>query len=122
MPTQLQLNTLDAHVTMTDGVAHIQADVGVYDTNKEVMQLTGNIRITSDHGADIRMRSAHIEFNGGNVSSTEPVAVTMPSGSVTSDAMHMTGNGADVTFEGHVHSIVSPSASLAAQSVREVKR
>lgn len=110
-PSLLQLNKLDAHVTMSDGVAHIEADVGMYDTSKELMDLTGNIHITSSNGADIRMRSAHIEFNGGNVSSKEPVSVRMTTGNVTADAMHMTGNGADITFDGHVHSVMNPPTS-----------
>lgn len=110
-PAILQLNALDAHVAMTDSVAHIVSDVGVYDTAKETMSLKGNIRITSDSGADIRMRSAFIEFNGGNVVSQEPVAVSMPSGTVASDSMRMTGNGADVTFLGHVRSVMQPGSA-----------
>ena len=117
-PGVLQLNVLDAHVAMTDGKAHVTADVGIYDTTKEIMDLKGNIHITSESGADIHMKSAHIEFNGGNVASQEPVSVSMPSGTVASDSMHMVANGADVTFVGHVHSVVQavvPSGSRPTQ-------
>lgn len=120
-PGVLQLNTLDAHVAMTDGQAHVTADVGVYDTTKEVMDLKGEIHITSESGADIRMNSAHIEFNGGNVSSQEPVSVSMPSGTVTSDSMHMVGNGADVTFLGHVHSVMQPNGASGLGKVSEAQ-
>lgn len=109
-PNLLELKALDAHVTMTDGVAHVRADVGIYDTTKETMDLKGGIRITSDSGADIRMQTAHIEFNGGNVASKDPVEVAMTSGTVASDSMHMTGNGADITFEGHVRSVMYPAS------------
>lgn len=117
-PSVLQLNTLDAHVAMTDGVAHVTADVGVYDTTKEIMDLKGDIHITSQTGADIRMKSAHVEFTGGNVSSQEAVTVSMPTGTVTSDAMHMVGNGADVTFVGHVHSVMQSAGSGPSHATR----
>ena len=111
----LQLNKLDAHVTMTDGVAHVRADLGVYDTSTETMDLSGDIRVTSAGGYDIRMRSAHIEFKGGNVASTEPVQVALKTGTVSADSMHMTGNGADVSFEGHVRSVILPASAAAPQ-------
>ena len=112
----LQLNALDAHVTMTDGIAHIRADLGVYDTSNETMDLSGNIRITSAAGYDIRMQSAHIEFKGNNVATTEPVQVAMKTGTVSADAMHMGGNGTDVTFEGHVHSVMLPATAQPADA------
>lgn len=112
-PNVLELNSLDAHVGMSDGTAHIKALVGLYDTSREIMDLKGDIRITSDSGTDISMRSAHVEFNGGNVSSSEPVNVAMNAGTVSSDAMRMTGNGADVTFIGHVHSLILPATAPA---------
>ena len=107
-PTVLQLNKLDAHVGMQDGTAHILADVGIYDTSKETMDLSGDIHITNSSGANIRMQTAHIEFKGGNVTSKDPVNVALTSGTVTADSMHMIGNGSDVTFEGHVHSVMTP--------------
>lgn len=104
-PNILELNQLDAHVTMADkSLVHIKARFGLYDTSQETMDLKNDIRITSDAGTDITMRTAHVEFKGGNVASNDPVQVYMKTGTVSSDSMHMTGNGTAIIFEGHVHS------------------
>ena len=111
-PNLLELNKLDAHVTMSDrGVAHVVADTGLYDTSKEIMDLKGNIRITSDSGYDITMHSAHIEFQGSNVISHEPVTVVMKTGTVASDSMQMSDNGAHIVFDGNVKSVMLPAGA-----------
>lgn len=110
-PNVLELNELDAHVTMADkSVVHIKAHFGLYDTSRETMDLTSDIRITSDAGTDVTMRTAHVELKGSSVSSNDPVQVSMKTGTVKSDAMHMTGNGTEITFEGHVHSMMFPDS------------
>ena len=115
VPNVLELNELDAHVTMSDkGVAHVTADLGTYDSSRENMDLRGNIHITSDSGYDIHMKTAHVEFSGGVVASNDPVMVVMKTGTVAADAMHMSGNGTDVTFEGHVHSVMLPGGATTA--------
>ncbi len=56
-PSVLQLNTLDAHVGDDRRASRTSRPTsGVYDTTKELMDLKGNIHITSETGADIRMR------------------------------------------------------------------
>ena len=112
VPNVLELNRLDAHVTMSDkGVAHVTADVGIYDSSKETMELNGNIHIVSDSGYDVRMKKAHVEFKGGAVTSDAPVTVQMSTGTVAADAMHMADNGAEISFEGNVHSVMLPPAA-----------
>ncbi len=44
------------------------------------------------------MSVAHIEFKAGDVVSQAPVNVSMKRGTVASDTMRMTGNGAEVSF------------------------
>jgi lipopolysaccharide export system protein LptC len=106
-PNVLELNTLDAHVTMPDKtVAHIVADHGFYDASKDLMDLEGNIRLVGASGYDVRMSKAHIAFKTSDVSTTEPVSVVMQTGSVTADSMKLVDNGKQVTFEGHVHSVM----------------
>jgi lipopolysaccharide export system protein LptC len=112
VPNVLELNALDAHVTMADkSVAHVTADQGIYDSSQELMDLKGNIRITSDAGFDVRMSVAHIEFKAGDVASDAPVNVSMKTGTVAADTMRMTGNGSEVSFTGHVHSLMLPASA-----------
>lgn len=114
-PSILELNQLDAHVTLSDkSVAHVTADTGIYDSSNERMDLKSNIHITSDSGYDIRLITAHIEFKGGDVASNDPVSVVMKTGTVSSDRMHMINNGAQITFEGHVRSLMQPATDTGA--------
>ena len=114
-PNVLELTDLDAHVTMPDkAVAHITADKGLYDSSRDTMDLNGNIHLVGGSGYDVRMSVAHIEFKGGNVRSSAPVSVVMQTGSVQSDTMTMVDNGQEITFDGHVHSVMLPANEAAA--------
>ncbi|MDX7951412.1 LPS export ABC transporter periplasmic protein LptC [Lichenihabitans sp. Uapishka_5] len=114
-PNVLELNQLDAHVTMPDKtVAHIVAEKGLYDASKDLMDLEGNIHLSGASGYDVRMSRAHVQFKGGDVSTPEPVTVLMSSGSVSADAMTMVDNGKQITFVGHVHSVMQPPSQTAA--------
>lgn len=114
VPNVLELNELDAHVMMSDrAVAHVTADLGIYDSSRETMELNGNIHITSESGYDVRMVKAHVEFKQGSVVSAAPVTVVMKTGTVAADSMNMTGNGSEISFEGNVHSLMQPGAANA---------
>ncbi len=111
-PSVLELHDIDAHVTMADqSVVRIVSDSGLYDSSKETMQLKSAIHLTSDKGLDAHMQSASIAFKTGLVDTRDPLTVVMSTGTVTADSMHMVDNGARMTFEGHVHTTVTPAAT-----------
>ena len=120
-PNVLELIELDAHVTMPDKtVAHITANAGSYDSSRDTMDLKGDIHLLGGSGYDVRMSVARIDFKAGNVRSEAPVSVVMQTGSVQSDTMALADNGKQITFDGHVHSVMLP-ASDAAKAVSEMK-
>ena len=113
-PNMLELHDIDSHVTMADkSIVHIVSNSGLYDSSNETMQLHDAIHLTSDNGLDARMKSAFIEFKTGLVDTREPLTVVMNTGTVSADKMHMTDNGKLVTFEGHVHTVVTPASTAA---------
>lgn len=121
-PNELELNQLDAHVTMPDKtVAHIVADKGLYDASKDIMDLEGNVHLSGASGYDVRMSRAHVQFKAGAVSTPEPVTVVMSSGSVSADQMDMTDNGKQITFVGHVHSVMQPASQATAATTPPIK-
>ena len=120
-PNILELHEIDAHVTMADkSVAHVVSSLGIYDSSKETMTLSHDVHLTSDSGYDVRMTSAFVEFKTGNVDTREPLTVVMNTQTVTADTMHMVSNGKQVSFEGHVHSVMMP-ASTAASTAASLK-
>lgn len=114
-PNILELHDVDAHVTMADkSVVHVVSSLGVYDSSKETMEFKHDVHLTSDSGSDVTMTSAFVEFKTGGVDTREPVTVVMTTQTVTADSMHMISNGKEVTFAGHVHSVMMPPAAAAA--------
>ncbi len=120
-PNILELHEIDAHVTMSDGsLAHVVSSFGIYDSSKETMQLKQDVHLTTDAGSDVRMSSAFVEFKTGSVDTRDAVTVVMSTGTVIADSMHMVDNGKQVTFEGHVRSLLLP-APAAATTVGSLK-
>ena len=89
-------------------VIHIVSSLGTYDSSKETMSFAQDVRLTSDNGLDVTMKSGFVEFKTGLVDTREPLTVIMPTGTVSADTMHMLDSGKQVSFEGHVHSVVLP--------------
>ena len=113
-PNVLALEKIDAHVTMADkSVVHIVSDAGLYDSSKETMQMTSPVHLTSDNGLDAHLQNAYVEFKTGSVDTPDPVTIVMSTGTIAADRMHMIDNGRLATFEGHVHTVMTPAATAA---------
>ena len=103
--------------------AHLEAAAGVFDTQKEQLELHGNIFVRTDNGQEARLKSAHIDFKAGTVVSREPVTVAFPGGSIRADALNVSDGGKVIVFEGRVRSEFrspeggqAPAAGKAAQA------
>lgn len=114
-PTIFELHDLKARLTMGDkSVTSVTSDLGTYNSTEEVMVLTTAVHIVSDSGLDMRTQDARVEFKTSAVATDNPVVVTMRGNSVEADRMHVLDGGRQVTFEGHVHSLVLPGEQVAA--------
>ncbi len=123
VPNLFELHDMDAHLTMLDKTTtHVTAASGNYDSKRETLALTSQVRISSDSGLDMRTEDAHVEFKSETLATDKPVSVAMRGNTIEADAMRMTGGGKQVTFEGHVRTVllpgsdatvVSPAATLA---------
>ncbi|WP_298951326.1 LPS export ABC transporter periplasmic protein LptC [uncultured Methylobacterium sp.] len=87
------------------GLAHIEAAAGVFDTQKEALELNRSIRLWTDKGQEARLTSAHVDFKSGSMTSAEPVTVTMPTGSIRSDTIAVAENGKTISFVGNVKAV-----------------
>ncbi len=105
-PNQVELHGLRARISMeNNGFVRLEATSGLYDTQKEQMELRQSVRILTDSGHDARLKSAFVDFKGGTVTSREPVTVTFKGGSIESQRLDVTDNGKKLTFEGRVRAI-----------------
>ena len=98
---------------LRENSTHLSADAGVYDTVRERMKLTKNVRIGNAR-FDVRLRSADIDFKTGVYQSDEPVVVHVGDGTtITGDRAVARNNGQELTFEGHVRTKIIPKADAA---------
>jgi lipopolysaccharide export system protein LptC len=102
-PGQVGLTTLAARVEMRDqGWAHFAADRGHFDTEAQVLDLTGHVHVKTDKGDSGRLASARIELKGDRVSSDQPVEIMLGTTRISADSMDLTQGGGHVVFAGHV--------------------
>jgi lipopolysaccharide export system protein LptC len=110
-PTVVELKDLRARIVTDEagGAARLEAAAGVFDTQKEQLELRENVRITSDAGHDATLRSAAIDFKAGTVVSREPVSVRLTNGLVEADGMEITDGGKVMVFTGRVRTTFAGS-------------
>jgi lipopolysaccharide export system protein LptC len=109
-PNVIELNTMNARLQMEqDQWVRLTAKAGVFDSQKEQMQLRGDIALRTDTGYDVKLKSADIDFKAATVFSQEPVTVTSGGTRIDSQALEVTDNGKKISFLGGVTAIVENS-------------
>jgi lipopolysaccharide export system protein LptC len=107
-PSVVELSEMTAKMVMDEAgsVARLVANTGLFDTQKEHLDLAGDIRITTDKGEQVLLKSAAIDFKTGGVTSTEPVKITSPTMQVEADSLQLTDSGKSIVFVGKVHVVL----------------
>jgi len=108
-PNIIELTDIDAQIALgEDGQARMQSPEGLLDSQKETLDLRQSVRVQTDTGYDVRLRSASIAFKAGHVRSDEPVSVTMRDGSIDADSLEIVEGGKQMIFSGRVRSVLTP--------------
>lgn len=112
-PNVIELKDMRARLTMDQGgaVARLVANSGVFDTAKEHLDLSQDIRITTDRGDEVLLRSASVDLKAGSMTSADPVRITTPSGTVEADGVQVSEGGRTIVFTGRVRTQFFRSAS-----------
>ena len=110
-PHIVELNTMRARLVVDDSgtAARLEAATGVFDTQKEQLELREDVRVTTDSGQEARLKSASIDFKAGTVTSREPVTVTLANGSVEADGLDISDGGKVLSFKGRVRTVFQGS-------------
>lgn len=110
-PTIIELKGMKARVALDDSgrVGHMEAATGLFDSQKEHLDLADDIRLWTDDGQEARLKSAAIDFRAGSARSQEPVTVTLPNATVEADGIEIAENGKVVSFVGRVRTLVRGS-------------
>lgn len=111
-PNFVELKDLRARIVTDDkgGVARLEASVGVLDTQKEQMNLRDDVRVRTDAGQEVQLRSAFVDFKAGTVVSNEPVTVSLGNGLIEATGLEVLDNGKVMHFKGRVRTTFESSA------------
>ncbi len=106
-PTLVELVEMRGKLTLDDAgnTARIEAETGVFDTQKEQLEVRRNVRMRTDNGQEADLLSAVIDFKAGSVVSNEPVKVKLPDATIEADGLTVQDNGKTITFTGNVRSM-----------------
>jgi lipopolysaccharide export system protein LptC len=115
-PTQVELETLTARIQMErEGWVTVNAKTGLFDTQKEKLRLVDDVKIRTENGYDMQMKTADVDFKSGTVVSREPVKVSLGETTVDADTLDVKNNGELIVFQGRVKVLVrnAPAGTLA---------
>lgn len=115
-PTEIELSTMTARIQMQqEGWVTVNARTGLFNSQKEKLKLVDDVKVRTESGYDMRMRSADIDFKAGTVVSREPVKVLLGSTTVEGDTLDVKDNGALIVFDGRVRVVIenAPARALA---------
>jgi lipopolysaccharide export system protein LptC len=102
-PDIVELRNIRAKLQMQDqSMMDMSADVGVYDTKREMLQLNNNIVLLSSNGNKGRLSQAMIDVRKGNVVSDQPVELEFLQGVLNGQQLEIVDSGDMVRFHGGV--------------------
>ncbi|WP_413813582.1 LPS export ABC transporter periplasmic protein LptC [Mesorhizobium sp. Root157] len=100
---------IDAETT-----AVVDASTGIYDREKNTLDLNSAITITTTDGMVAKLKSAFLDMGKGNMKTTEPVDISRAGSRITSQAMSVEDNGKVLIFEKRVRVNIDPAKAKAA--------
>ena len=94
------------HLEIVDGTFHkangaeyaLNADTGLYDTDVKVLDLAGNVHLEQKGRFTAVMGKAHVVVEEKKLTSSSPVVATFGSGTVKSNGLQITDDGARILF------------------------
>lgn len=108
------LQALHAKMTPPKGTGYkLVSDTGKLDSDKQQLDLAGNIVVESSEGYTFRAKSAHVDMKDSRVTSEEPVEAEGGATRIVANRFEMWDRGARFRFEGDVHFTSEPVAKRA---------
>lgn len=107
-PNVIELKEMKAKLTVDDAgtVANLVSQSGIFDSGREHLDLKDDIRVWTDKGEEVLLKSASVDLKTGSGTSSEPVKITTPTLKLDADAMELFENGKRITFTGRVKTIL----------------
>lgn len=85
-----------------NGIIHLRAKRGVFNTKKEILNLSGDLVINAPNGMQAQLDRAKIYFKSQTIRSNKPVYVQMESGTIRAERVFIDGVKKVITFQDRV--------------------
>ena len=122
-PDHVELGTLRAKVLQEDqSTVTMDARTGLFDTKTQLLDLHKDVFLQTSTGYEARLNSAMVNLADGSVVSDEPVDVKLTNGTLRSDRLRVTDNGAVAHFDGNVVMYLIMDHPAEAQPAPEPRR
>jgi lipopolysaccharide export system protein LptC len=112
-PTLIELVDLRGRMVTDDSGAavRLKADFGVFDTQKEQLEVRDNVELATDDGQKAFLEAAFADFKAGTVTSRKPVKVLLKGAVIEADGLDVTENGKVISFLGNVRTLIERGAA-----------
>lgn len=109
-PNVIELKDMRARLAVDQAgtMATLQAKGGVFDTGKEQLELSEDIRVATDRGDEAFLKTASVDFKAGKVVSHEAVRLVTSTLTLEAGGIEVSDGGATLTFTGRVRTRLLP--------------
>ena len=106
----IELENISAELPFdADNVATMSSPGGLYDRNKNTLDLKGDLSIRTKDGMSAKLKSAFVDIATGSVRTDHPVEIKMNGASVSADSMQVQNNGSIMVFDKRVRMVIDDS-------------
>ena len=110
-PDVIELQNITAKMPVNEKtIAEVIATTGIYDRGRNLLEMVAPFTINLNTGLKAAFQSAHLDVNGGTMSTDEPVSIRSHSASIVAQSLRMTDKGRVIVFEGKVVVDIDPAA------------
>jgi lipopolysaccharide export system protein LptC len=106
----VELEGIDAKVPVgAEKIAMIGAEHGVYNREKNTLNIPTAITVKTNDGTSVLLKSAYLDMLKGLLRTKEPVSITMAGVHLEANSMHVLENGHVLVFDKNVKMRLDPS-------------
>jgi len=112
-PKVVRLEQIDAEFGLTSDITvSLDATAGIFDGNKEILNLMDGITISSTEGHEAKLDMAEVKFREGELFSKGNIEITASEGLIRSRELSVRDRGKKILFSGGVSLTFVPLANL----------
>jgi lipopolysaccharide export system protein LptC len=113
----IALEQIDAKLPVdADNFAMITAPAGTYDREKNTLDITSEMTVTTTDGMVVRFESAFLDMGKGMLTTSEPVDIRLDGSRIAADSMTVTEGGKVLVFEKRVRVQIDSNKLTTAQT------